>query len=100
MKIRGAARCGKCGKPTIQNLPHYHPAPFRGWVVRQGSREEKNRVRHMSITSRSISINDGTVQVRRMSWREFYQLRPDLRPDNDNERRCAAGKSEVVRPAE
>jgi hypothetical protein len=43
MKTKGAAGCGKCGKPTIQNLPHYHPAPFRGWVVRQGSREDKKR---------------------------------------------------------
>ncbi|WP_394891097.1 hypothetical protein ACG873_07175 [Mesorhizobium sp. AaZ16] len=23
---------------------------------------------------------------RRLSWKEFYRERPDLRPDNDNER--------------
>lgn len=28
--------------------------------------------------------NDKPYRGRRMSWREFYQLRPDLRPDNDN----------------
>jgi hypothetical protein len=25
-----------------------------------------------------------TIQKRRISWAEFYQLRPDLRPANDN----------------
>ncbi|CAH2409376.1 hypothetical protein MES5069_830023 [Mesorhizobium escarrei] len=35
-------------------------------------------------TSRTITIGDGTVQTRRLSWKEFYTLRPDLKPDNDN----------------
>lgn len=35
-------------------------------------------------TSRTIAINDGSVQVRRISWAELYRLRPDLKPANDN----------------
>lgn len=27
---------------------------------------------------------DGAYRGRRMSWAEFYRLRPDLRPSNDN----------------
>ncbi|WP_301943416.1 hypothetical protein [Mesorhizobium escarrei] len=37
-------------------------------------------------TARTITIGAETVQVRRISWAEFYRLRPDLRPANDNER--------------
>lgn len=33
----------------------------------------------------TITIGDGTVQVRRISWNEFWKMRPDLRPANDNE---------------
>jgi hypothetical protein len=28
---------------------------------------------------------DGAYRGRRVSWKEFYELRPDLRPANDNE---------------
>lgn len=41
-------------------------------------------------TPRTIALGDGTVQVRRISWLEFYRLRPDLKPDNDNEWRGTA----------
>jgi hypothetical protein len=51
-----------------------------------------------SITSDTDTT--GTVQVRRIAWQSLWKLRPDLRPDNDNEWRCADGKSEVVWPAE
>lgn len=30
--------------------------------------------------------HDGAYRGRRLSWKEFYALRPDLRPANDNER--------------
>ncbi|MEI5680652.1 hypothetical protein AAAK29_19295 [Mesorhizobium sp. CCNWLW179-1] len=30
---------------------------------------------------------DGAFRGRRLSWQEFYALRPDLRPANDNEKR-------------
>ncbi len=30
---------------------------------------------------------------RRLSWKEFYRERPDLRPDNDNDQREATAKS-------
>lgn len=28
---------------------------------------------------------DGAFRGRRLSWSELYRLRPDLKPDNDNE---------------
>jgi hypothetical protein len=28
---------------------------------------------------------DGAYRGRRISWREFWKQRPDLRPDNDND---------------
>ncbi|WP_287285624.1 hypothetical protein [Mesorhizobium sp.] len=36
------------------------------------------------MTARTIAINDGSVQVRRISWKEFWKIRPDLKPANDN----------------
>jgi hypothetical protein len=31
----------------------------------------------------TIKVEAGTVQVRRISWAEFWKLRPDRRPAND-----------------
>ncbi|MDQ0324104.1 hypothetical protein QO002_006311 [Pararhizobium capsulatum DSM 1112] len=31
-----------------------------------------------------LTENDRPLQGRRVSWSEFYWLRPDLRPANDN----------------
>lgn len=28
---------------------------------------------------------DGAYRGRRLSWAELYRMRPDLRPDNDND---------------
>jgi hypothetical protein len=30
------------------------------------------------------AVHDGAFRGRRLSWREFYALRPDLQPANDN----------------
>lgn len=30
------------------------------------------------------ACHDGAFRGRRLSWEEFYNLRPDLRPANDN----------------
>lgn len=30
--------------------------------------------------------HDGAHRGRRLSWEEFYALRPDRRPDNDNQK--------------
>lgn len=43
----------------------------------------------MNITARSTSTTSTTESAkpyrgRRVSWAEFYSLRPDLRPANDN----------------
>lgn len=40
------------------------------------------------------AVHDGAFRGRRLSWAEFYRLRPDLRPDNDNHT-MAGGASEV-----
>lgn len=42
------------------------------------------------MITRTITIGDGTVQIRTLSWAEFYRIRPDRKPDNDNERRSAS----------
>jgi hypothetical protein len=33
---------------------------------------------------------DGAFRGRRLSWKEFYQMRPDLRPANDNSEKSEA----------
>lgn len=49
--------------------------------------------------ARTVETNGETVQIRTISWAEFWRLRPDLRPANDNERRCRAVGADYVRPA-
>lgn len=49
------------------------------------------------MTIRTITIGDGSVQIRTISWAEFYRIRPDLKPANDNE---GIEELRVVRPIE
>ncbi|MER8783367.1 hypothetical protein NKH60_19330 [Mesorhizobium sp. M1006] len=59
----------------------------------------------MTITTRSTSVTSTDESTkpyrgRRMSWKEFYALRPDLRPANDNEmesRSTAANQAISIR---
>lgn len=37
------------------------------------------------MTPRTITVGSETVQVRTISWPEFWKIRPDLRPANDND---------------
>ncbi|RWM26901.1 hypothetical protein [Mesorhizobium sp.] len=39
-----------------------------------------------SPTAAATAKHDGAYRGRRLSWQEFYALRPDLKPANDNER--------------
>ncbi len=38
------------------------------------------------MISRTIAVGAETVQIRTLTWPEFYRIRPDLRPANDNVR--------------
>lgn len=35
-------------------------------------------------TTGKPATHDGAYRGRRLSWREFYRMRPDLRPENDD----------------
>ena len=35
----------------------------------------------------TLTDNDKPYRGRRLTWREFYELRPDLRPANDNQQK-------------
>lgn len=35
-------------------------------------------------TAAATARHDGAYHGRRLSWKEFYSLRPDLKPANDN----------------
>lgn len=37
------------------------------------------------MISRTMAVGAESVQIRRITWKELYQLRPDLRQANDNE---------------
>lgn len=37
------------------------------------------------MISRTIAVGAESVQIRRITWKELYQLRPDLRQAKDNE---------------
>lgn len=39
-----------------------------------------------AVHSTSISVGAETVQIRRITWPEFWKIRPDLRPANDNKK--------------
>lgn len=32
----------------------------------------------------TITLSDGSAQIRRISWDEFWKIRPDLKMANDN----------------
>lgn len=40
---------------------------------------------HVDATGKT-ACHDGAYRGRRLSWEEYYNLRPDLRPANDNRR--------------
>lgn len=42
------------------------------------------------------SDTDKPYRGRRLSWREFYAMRPDLRPDNDNDDVREAEQSAII----
>lgn len=44
----------------------------------------------------TIAVGAETVQVRRISWAEFYRIRPDLKPVNDNEPYTSPNSSSFV----
>lgn len=37
------------------------------------------------MTEQSQTRTDGAYRGRRISWREFYRMRPDLKPNNDDQ---------------
>ncbi|YBV97099.1 hypothetical protein M1D80_09445 [Phyllobacteriaceae bacterium JZ32] len=39
----------------------------------------------MTTTDTTTPRLDGAYRGRRLSWAEFWKLRPDRRPDNDND---------------
>lgn len=43
------------------------------------------------MTALDATISDRPYRGRRLSWREFYALRPDLKADNDNDTTAATG---------
>lgn len=46
-----------------------------------------------STTASSVGDSSRPYRGRRLSWAEFYQLRPDLKPANDNH---SKGKTEAA----
>lgn len=49
-------------------------------------------------TTGKAAAFDGAYRGRRLSWKEFYRLRPDLRPENDNLQADTAARLQSLFP--